>query len=190
MPLGFHDNLFQLAERLETLERAHANRTRENARLSYKLDPQTDAVLELKFTAHSANGRSHKTLTQSISDTTETKVVWQANTFASEVTWNSTNNRFIVKRAGTYRISAAVTYESSAANGLYQILIHKNGSEYSRATVLSNASAGFHITPSVNDLLELSQDDYIEITTYHSSGGAKSIGGSSNLCYFNIHRIA
>ena len=157
--------------------------------LPFQIDPQSDFVLEQKFRQHGACARSHKTSDQTVTNTTETKIVWETNTYAAEVTWDSTNNRFVVRRPGRYLITAAITWNSTAANGLYQILLYRNGSELARATALSNATAGLIITPLVIDTAELQADDYIEINAYHSSGADKTILGSSNQSYFSIIRI-
>ncbi len=153
--------------------------------LPFLLDAQTESVLEQKFSQHSALGRSSKTSTQSIADTTETKVVWESSDFTNEIVWDSTNYRFTIRRAGKYQVTAGVLFSSVAANSIYELLIYKNGSEYSRSADNSSA-AGNVLTAKITDLLSLVPGDYIEIYVYHSSGGAKSIAGTSKLCFFSI----
>jgi hypothetical protein len=157
--------------------------------LPYQLDPQTEFVLERKFLEHSAHGRCHKTATQSIPDTTVTKVVWEVNDFASEITWDSSSNRFIIRRAGSYLVTASIAYLSTTANIHYRTLTYKNGAEYNRFTALASNSGTQEITATVTDTLDLLKGDYIEIYTQHLSGSSKNIGGASNLCYFSIARI-
>lgn len=179
---GLNGEVVSLKERLDTLEKP------QHSVLPDQLDPQSEFVLEQNFSQHSALGRSCKTSTQSINDVAETKIVWEQNTFKNEITWDATNNRFIIRRAGKYLVTATTLYASPATDGLYELLIYKNGAEYSRmATNCSNGS--LVIAPTIIDTLSLVMGDYIEIYAFHNSGGAKSISGTAKLCYFNILRI-
>jgi len=132
-------------------------------------------------------GSSHKTSDQSIPDTTDTKVVWEVNDYATGITWDSTNNRFTILTAGKYLVSTSVLWKSTTASKMYQILLYKNTTEISRGASQSSVASLF-VSPSITHILDLAIDDYVEIHLYHNSGVASSIYGNS-FCFFDIIKI-
>lgn len=136
------------------------------------------------------SGRSHKSANQSIPDSTTTKVVWNVNDFANNITWDGTNNRFAVVNGGIYFMAASVVWVFTAANAEYHIYIEVNGSAISHNLILSNASAGSAVSSLAFDTLFLVAGDYVEIFVQQLTGGAQDVNGSSTiLSYFELLKI-
>jgi len=134
-------------------------------------------------------GSSHKSSVQAIPDTTDTKIVFEVNNYALNITWDSTNNRFIIKEPGKYLVTASILWSSTTASKLYQMLLYKNTTEITRFASNSNSVAALLVSNSISHILDLDIDDYIEIHAYHNSGGNSNISGTSSYCFFDIMKI-
>ncbi len=137
-----------------------------------------------------AVGRSHKTNSQSFSDTVQGTVVWEANTFASGVTWDTSTNSFEIQTAGTYLIVASLGWSSTAANGQYQTLLYVNSTQLNQHSAPSSNSAGQLLTVTATDTVELAIGDTIHVEAWHNSGSSKIIGGTTAICNFSVTQIA
>jgi hypothetical protein len=137
-----------------------------------------------------AVGRSSKTSTQSFSDTIQATVVWEANDFASGITWTSGSNAFTVTKAGTYLIVASLGWSSTAANAQYQTLLYRNSTQISQHSAPASGAAGQLLTITATDTVELEAGDTIHVDAWHNSGSSKSIGGTSAICSFSITQVA
>jgi hypothetical protein len=102
--------------------------------------------------------------------------------------YDTTNDRFIVPKAGVYYIQAMTRMPSAAANRFITI-IAKNGNDIGgtigtmTAEVQSTSAAYWSAISSA--LVALSVDDYIQVLGYQNSGGAVNVFQT----YLNIFRV-
>lgn len=134
-------------------------------------------------------GRSHGTSDTSIAGGfSPEKVAFNSNDFVVGLTWDSTNNRFVITAAGRYLITGEVAYSNAADGKQYEAMIYKNGSQVTQGRVMC-AAAGAYITPSCTDILNLAVGDYIEIFTQHNEAGASTIASATDSTYITIAKI-
>ena len=127
---------------------------------------------------------------QTISNTTFTKVVFDTELYDIQGEFdNTTNYRFTVLLDGIYQIHAKVNWQSPVTNSRYQVNIYKNGSSFSRNVMFTNTT-GLQ-TQAADATAALVTDDYIEVFVYHSSGGDDTIEiGDTNDIELMISKIA
>jgi|GEM_PF-3707451 len=157
---------------------------------AYTLEDFLPMLVQMLQNGANATARSHKSSPQSFADTVQTTVIWEANDFAAGITWDAANNRFKATKAGTYLITVSIAFTSTAANGQYQTLLFKNSTQVNQSSALASASSGQLLSVTVSDTLKLSAGDTVHVEAWHSSGGAKSISGSTFLCWFSITQVA
>jgi hypothetical protein len=133
--------------------------------LSSKTVTLPDAVVaQAKLAANVAgNGpafRAYKTTTQTISQSVNTKVTLETESF--DTNNNFASSRFTPTVAGYYQVNAAV-YVAATANILLA-MIYKNGAEVSRG---SYSTADAYVS-NVSDLIYMNgSSDYIELFAAH-----------------------
>lgn len=107
------------------------------------------------------------------------------NQFASGLTWDPVNYRFIATTKGYYIVCVCVGY-SSFDGEEYDAMIYKNGALYSVAA--TNASFS-ETTVQYSDLVPLDGGDYVEFYTMHSSGSTRNVQVSNTNLFFSITKI-
>jgi hypothetical protein len=126
---------------------------------------------------------AYATATQSISNATATKIVYDTEDF--DTNSNFASNRFTPTVAGYYQINAGLFCAGSATGGNV-FSLYKNGSEYVQLTrtLLSNA---FNVFSNGSCLVYCNgSTDYLEIFTTQNSGFTLSMGnGAKTGCWFN-----
>jgi hypothetical protein len=124
--------------------------------------------------------------TQSITNSTWTKVTLDAESFDTNSWFDSTTNyRFTPLKAGYYRVNIT-TFFSSLTNR-YQLSIYKNGSAVSNMSINATGDSGGTHT----DIVYLNgSSDYIEFYVYHFSSGARNINGGTAATYMSANLIA
>lgn len=113
--------------------------------------------------------RAHNNATQSISQTTYTKVLFQVEDFDTASCFAS--SRFTPNVAGYYQVNAVVSHNFSGANGgAIRTLIYKNGTAQIYSQVSVNSSAGPYGGVAVSDLLYLNgSTDYVEVYAWNTN---------------------
>jgi len=126
---------------------------------------------------------AYATATQSISNSTATKVVYDTEDF--DTNSNFASNRFTPTVAGYYQINAGLFCAGSATGGNI-LSLFKTGSEYVQLTrtLLSNA---FNVFSTGSCLVYCNgSTDYLEIFTTQNSGSTLNMGnGAKAGCWFN-----
>jgi len=126
---------------------------------------------------------AYATATQSISNSTATKVVYDTEDFDTNT--NFASNRFTPTVAGYYQINVGLFCAGSATGGNI-LSLYKSGSEYVQLTrtLLSNA---FNVFSTGSCLVYCNgSSDFLEIFTTQNSGGTLSMGnGAKAGCWFN-----
>ena len=125
---------------------------------------------------------------QSISNTTTTKVTFDTYTNNSHGSWDTGNNRYVVKTAGPFNLAGTIGYAANAT-GYRQVSYSINGGT---AEVLNQTNSVGASDPTIcgfsGTTPYLSAGDYIELFTYQNSGGA--LNAAFNLARLRITKIA
>ena len=135
------------------------------------------------FSTNVAPCRVHAATTQSISATTNTKIIFGTIDYDLGSDWSATSNRYVAQTAGIYSIKASA--RTTGTNRSCKLMVYKNG-----AFVVSvqddntTASAQPSYNGSVD--LQLASSDYIEIWFYASASTTLAATDT----YFSIYRMA
>ena len=135
------------------------------------------------------NFRVYRNSTQSISDSSITKVQFDTEDYDSAGAYdNSTNYRFTVPsgQAGLYFLTSRVYFNYSGGSNRideYRIYLYKNGSElvYNNNDVRNGGApaGGQDVTMHINGVFNLAVNDYIEVFAFVDYGGTADILGGS-----------
>lgn len=117
---------------------------------------------------------------QTVATATPVKIQWNAETFDTNNNFDSTTNfRYVAPIDGFWQINARIENNGS---GILLIYLYKNGVEFKqggRSTIASGLSA-----VTLNELVQLSATDYIEIFVY-SDNAAAPASGTASTAYFS-----
>ena len=142
-----------------------------------KLDVNGNIYVSGKQITNGPAFSAYGSATQSISNTTNTKIAFNTKIFDTNSNYDATTNyRFTPTVAGYYLITASIGWNGSAT-GYTSINIYKNGSNAFNGGYVSNSSVGPVVTAS-SIFLANGTTDYFEIYGSQSSGGAL-LGGSN-----------
>lgn len=98
--------------------------------------------------------------------------------------WDSSNNRYVVKVPGDYRITMSGAIQNTAfATSIY---LYRNGSTSRKNSAYSNGSV--YATPIVTGTLRLSAGDYIEAYFQTSSGVSTALDAAGNN-FFSLEKV-
>jgi hypothetical protein len=124
----------------------------------------------------------NKNDSQSLSANTTTKIQFDDEVFDTASAYdNSTNYRFTVPsgQAGKYFIHACLRIDSAVDTDDFNIYIYKNGSQIGR----KNISHFNYESNDISQLLELSENDYIEIYARVTASVGTEAGATVNFFY-------
>lgn len=116
----------------------------------------TAALSTAETMLQSAKFSAVKTSTQAIASSSPVKLVWGTVTKDNLGAWDSTNNRYVIKRAGRYIVSTGVVLGSAAPES-YAYHIYVNGS-----SVRPNYITAANPSIPLNATLDLNAGDYVE----------------------------
>jgi len=132
--------------------------------------------------------RVYLNTTQTIPNTTTTKVEFDAEHYDTQNEFDpTTNHRFTATKAGKYLVTANLEYVNVTVDTRYHIEIHKNGSNVCSRII--QASVGQNLGVTLSAVIDLGANDYIEIYTYQTSGGNKDILAHSAATTASITKI-
>ena len=122
---------------------------------------------------------AYMSATQSISNVTATKLVFNTENFDTNSNYDTSTYRFTPTVAGYYQFSARIATPASGT-GITYIYIGKNND----TSIGLNSSAGNNtngLTVSTSGLLYMNgTTDYVEAFTYQSTGGTATMGSTSS----------
>lgn len=146
-----------------------------------------DGILDL---AKQSSCRAYRTTSdQTIATNTFTKVQVNAENWDNQNELDSTTHyRFTAKKPGDYQINAGVQYSSPIDSKRYIIFIYKNGGNYKNTH--EHASSAGALALNTSDIAYLATNDYIEIYTYHTSGGDKVLTQGTAYTNVSIHKLS
>lgn len=125
---------------------------------------------------------AYASATQSVTNTTFTKVVFDVERF--DTNNNFASSTFTPTVAGYYQISHAL-FLAGAASGSTFTYLYKNGTNYAQLTRILNTNS-VNLLNSASCLVYCNgTTDYLEIYMYQSSGGTLTEGnGDPSGCWF------
>ena len=144
-----------------------------------------------EFNPNSANSRCRVYLAADATITAggARKILFDTETFDNLSEFDpTTNNRFVVANAGTYKINANVRFDANNDQTYYELMIYKNNSKMSGFAHQTSSTSTFTIA--INDELALAAGDYIEIFIDSAEGSNYTCKGGSAISYLNIQRVA
>jgi len=123
---------------------------------------------------------AYMSATQSISNTTVTKITFNTENFDTNSNYdNATNYRFTPTVAGYYQFSARIATASSAIGITYIYIGKNNDTSIGLNSAAGNNASG--ITVSTSGILYMNgSTDYVEAFTYQSTGGSATMGSTSS----------
>jgi hypothetical protein len=124
---------------------------------------------------------------QTISNNTNTKVVFSTENFDTDSKYdNATNYRFTPGTVGKYFVYADILPQTG--NYSFDVMIYKNGIESFKQRI-----GGVTVDPisiSVHGIVDLTNTtDYLEVYCWQNSGSSKIIYGSSAFGRFGAYRL-
>ena len=120
--------------------------------------------------------------TQSISNSTSTKVALETTEYNVGSYFDTSNYKFLPKIAGYYQFSAGVLF-SAAAAGSNLVFLFKNGSVFKRGTAIPFA-AGLNLSGVAAGLIYMNgSTDYVELYVSQGSGGSLNIVGGADATF-------
>lgn len=136
-----------------------------------------------------ARARMYRGSSQSIPDTTETKISLASNSFTADgVTADTTNHIFTIESDGKYFVNGQITYDSPVADKLYIAIINYNNNQVGYTALHSSITSLLSVRVSV--LLDCVAGDEINLAAYHNSGVSKNLNVSNPaLCYLEIFKV-
>jgi len=114
--------------------------------------------------------------TQSISNTTNTKVLFEGEQLDSGSVYNTSNSRFTPGVVGYYFIGAKWRYDTGTDFGDARFMLYRNGSEIITIACNNDDSNGM----TFSTLVYSDADDYFEMYARQNSGGSVNINGHSS----------
>ena len=131
-----------------------------------------------------------RTSTQSISDSTHTKVALSGESYDVQNEFDTvTNYRFTATLAGKYICLGKILWGNPVDTNRYQVAIRKNGADQGR--ILTRANTANQQSNSVFAILDLSASDYIELIVFHQAGAADDLTyGDTNDLSLQIHKLS
>lgn len=146
-----------------------------NLAASAALSTTDTMLMSAKFTAR-------KTASQTGLTTAVTKVTWSTTGMVDNLgAFDSTNNRYSIKKTGRYNINAGVNFANNIAEN-YALWIYVNGAAVRSSVTHANASGSV----TYNVPLDLISGDYVEIFIQSSTDAAYDIVGPSNATWFSV----
>jgi hypothetical protein len=145
--------------------------------------------VQLGTGSFSSAAAAYMSSNQSISTDTTTKVNFDTEYYDNDSEYDSTTNyRFTATTAGKYHVSAMV-YWCSIPAGWFYLYIYKNGANY-KYGLWQNVTSSNYYTQSICADISLAATDYVEIYVMQDTGSSQTIGGTSPVSDFSVHRIA
>ena len=114
-----------------------------------------------------------------VSNDTDTKIIYQTESFDDASAYDTSNGRFTVPsgEGGKYFLYAKIRHYNTTSMSREVIYFYKNGSVYARYEHKGN---NIHNSIQISKVANLSAGDYIEIYYYQNSGSSNNIAQFSS----------
>lgn len=136
------------------------------------------------------SARATRSSSQSISNSSQTDVVFNAISIDKTGTFNTSTGIYTCTTAGSYRASAHVEFAANAT-GYRQVFLVKDGSNYSQLGLDPAPSGTVATSVGGSDIVECSAGSTLKIGVVQTSGGSLNIGPTGSVyTFFSIERIS
>lgn len=95
--------------------------------------------------------------------------------------WDSTNNRYIARVAGLYRIFGKIAMSASAAAFNPRAHIKVNGSDVTQDVSPKSGTTSQSVYPETDTIVSLNAGDYVELFGYQDSGSTLNSNGTATV---------
>jgi hypothetical protein len=129
--------------------------------------------------------RAFNSSNQNVSTATLTTLSFNSETFDSDGTYDTSTNRFTPAVAGKYVIFAHVRDDDTNAYQL-ELEIRTSAENAIAKSVINNTNKD---TISAYTIADLSTDEYVFVTAYHSQGGTRTLLGGTSQAYFGGFKV-
>ena len=120
---------------------------------------------------------AYMSATQSISNTTITKIVFNTENFDTNSNYDTSTYRFTPTVAGYYQFSARIATPTSGTGITYIYIGKNNDTGLGLNSAVGNNAGG--LTVSTSGILYMNgSTDYVEAFTYQSTGGSATMGST------------
>jgi len=143
----------------------------------------------------SAAGAGHTGIAgnQSVPTTTLTKLTFSHELYDDDSNFDLANERYTAPATGKYWVSCSVGMSTSFGSGQRGVLkLYKNGaaafSPLNDITAECNTSTTSEINATINVVVPLSQNDYLEAMFIHFKGSTQTIGGPKT--WLQVYRLS
>lgn len=127
--------------------------------------------------------------TQNISNTTETDITWNSETFDTDGYHSTSSNteRMTIPagKAGYYLVQTVIRYNTNTS-GKTEIYLVKTSGATDTQFALSTAPAASDSGQLASGIVYLAVSDYVRVKVYQNSGGTVTINKVSSFSYFSI----
>ncbi len=131
--------------------------------------------------------RAYLNANQSISNNADTTVVFNAESFDPQSTFDTSTGRFTPGVSGKYFLHANVKLSATNDGGIFDIYLRKNSSTQSAFRYRGSGSGDVAI--SITDIAESDTDDYFYIMVYQATGSSINANGGENITHFSGYKV-
>ena len=132
------------------------------------------------------------TSTQSVSNSSETKVTHNNTLFDTNSGWDSSNYKYTFPTTGKYLVTHGVRFESTSAARVIS-WVRKNGSSSDNLNTMETNPNNSGVNPSAGGsfIYSFTAGDYIEHYVFQNAGSSKNIEVGSNhlLCFLQATKL-
>jgi hypothetical protein len=148
-------------------------------------DAGTIKRIDAQFFQATPAFRAFHSSTQNVSNTTLTTLSFDSETFDSDGTYDTSNGRFTPAIAGKYVIFAHIRVDDTNSYQ-FEVEIRTSAENAIAKGVVVNANKN---TNFIYTIADLSADEYVFVTAYHSQGGTRTLLGGTSQAYFGGFKI-
>ena len=119
---------------------------------------------------------AYKTSSQSVANTTFTKITFEAEQLDSNSAYDTSNSRFTPRVAGYYFIGAVWRYDTGTDFDDARFVLYRNGSAAIQSAVVNKDANGMPFSA----IIQSDADDYFEMYGRQDSGGSVTLNHSAS----------
>lgn len=123
---------------------------------------------------------------QSISNDTETLMIFPHEIYDTDNTFDTSNNRFTPTVAGKYYVYANMRFNTATDFELCELRVQKNGTTVLEKTWRNEYFTGAYIGGAVD---MNGSSDYIDVKIYQSSGSSQDVTAYQFITFFGAYKI-
>jgi len=132
------------------------------------------------------------TSTQSVSNSSETKVTHNSTRFDTNSGWSTSNYRYTIPTTGKYLVTHGVRFQSTSAPRVIS-WVRKNASSSDNLNTVEINPNSSGVSPGISGsfIYDFTAGDYIEHYVFQNAGSSKDIetGANHMPCFFQAMRI-